>query len=116
MLAKENRLKRASANRVFQEKKRENSPNFSLLFNFFAESETDSSPQITIIVGKKTAKTAVERNKIKRKIRHLLQVLPFAQLPRNFKGVLMALPGSKNLKIKELETEIQQIFTPFIQN
>jgi ribonuclease P protein component len=60
------------------------------------------------VAGKKVSSSAVRRNKIKRRLRHLLAAT-YERLPHNAWIVFMALPGAAVVNFEELEKDYNKL-------
>ncbi|HEV3245361.1 MAG TPA: ribonuclease P protein component [Candidatus Paceibacterota bacterium] len=80
------------------------------LFSFLVAPITASGPKCAVVVSKKTAAKAVERNKIKRRTRNLLaKHLPGLQ--KRVALVLYAKREAKTAEFSELAQDIDALFS-----
>ncbi len=100
MLKKQNRLQTKEFQKVFKEGEKIFSQNFLLIFL-----QNKEGQKISVSIGKKNAKKAVERNFFRRKIYNILQE-NFFIVPHNFWAVLLITKNIKDLKNEVLTKEI----------
>ncbi len=107
MLPKENRLSKEAFTKIFKTGRRVRGGVLTLVY---IKTQSQEKPKLGIVVSKKTIKTAVGRNKIKRQIRNILiqEILPV--LKSGLEGVIMVYPGAGEKKFDELRGEIKMIF------
>lgn len=106
MLPQQNRLKKKKDfERVF--KKGKPTKGSFLLFKI-VENEL-GVPRFGFIIPSKVLKKAVERNKLKRRLRHIVrEFLP--QIEKGIDGVFVALPQAKGKEFEEVKKEVKNIF------
>ncbi len=107
MFKKRERLTRAEFTTFFKHGKRYHSPNFTLIYAP-TESQGDSG-RVAVVVSKKVSKSAVKRNRIRRKVYSLL-----FQCSKGIKtpfGVCIVLvkPGATLLSKAKLQEEFFQV-------
>jgi ribonuclease P protein component len=71
--------------------------------------KTKNNTKPVIVVSKKASPKAVERNKIKRKIREIIKKYPSEKL-QGYK-IIVATPQSLDLSYQQLEEEINNLLT-----
>lgn len=104
MLKKENRLKKKrDFERVLQ--KGRGYKGDSLFLKVIKNEEAEA--RIGIIVSKKVSKKAVERNKLRRRIREIVRTI---NLPSHFDAVVVAFPKASEKTFQELSLEIINLF------
>lgn len=105
MLAKENRLKKKKDfELVFKNGRILKSKN---VFLKYLSSEVKER-KVGFIVSKKVSKKAVERNKIKRRLREIIRKNK-KSIKENISIIIIALPSLKNVSFKEMEIEVKNI-------
>lgn len=99
MMRKKERLSRAEFNRFFSMGKRQNSPFFQLIYLPY------STRHASVVVSKKVEKTAVGRNKLRRRVYDIIRVYTHRE---NVTGVfiLIAKPAAKTLTFPALKADI----------
>lgn len=105
MLPRENRLKRKKDfKKVFQKGK-------SVKGNFLLLKKTENELGVSrfgFIVSSKVFKKAVERNKLKRRLRHIVrEFLP--EIKEGVDGVFVALSSVKGKNFEEIKKEVEKI-------
>jgi ribonuclease P protein component len=104
MLKKENRLtQKKDFDRVFKKGRGIKS---NSLFLKILENNKECT-RIGIIVSKKVSKKAVERNKIKRRIREIIRKIDFC---KGFDIILITYPNIKEKDFKGISEEINYLF------
>ncbi len=104
MLPKENRLKKKKDfERVFE--KGETIRGNSLYLKVLKTEEPFM--RIGFIVSKKVSLLAVERNKIKRRMRELIKTIP---IKNKFDAIVIALPKIKKNTFEEIKQDIEKTF------
>ena len=104
MLKKENRLtKKNDFERVY---KKGRGLKADSLFLKILENDKNFV-RIGIVVSKKVSKKAVQRNKIKRRIREVLRKIDFKP---GFDIILVAYPNIKDKKFDQIEEEVNYLF------
>lgn len=100
MLSKKHRATTAQVDKVISFGKTHSSKNFTtrILRN--------SEPVTAVVVSKKVAKNAIDRNKLKRRIKTALRSLNF---PQNTTFVIYAKKESPTLSIVEIQKELQPL-------
>ena len=104
MLKKQNRLtKKKDFERIFKQGRgfKENA-----LFLKIVEKEAGPT-KVGIIVSKKVSKKAVERNKVKRRIREIVRKIEFKQ---GFDIIIITHPSAKDLSFEEIKEQIINLF------
>lgn len=76
--------------------------------NFTVRSVSNECPTTAVVVSKKVAPTAVERNTLKRRVRMIARTLNF---PKNTTFVIYLKKRMKDLKISEIQKELQLLIT-----
>jgi len=105
MLAKENRLKKKKDfELVFKNGRILKSKN---VFLKYLSSEVKER-KVGFIVSKKVSKKAVERNKVKRRLREIIRKNK-ESIKENISIIIIALPSLKNVSFKEMEIEVKNI-------
>jgi len=105
MLPKKNRLKKEEVEFIFK-KGKTYKKGFLLLK--IIEDKKELASLFSVVVPKKVSKKAVERNKIKRKIRESLRK-KLDKIKPGIKGLFIALPGAKEKNYKEIEKNIDEL-------
>lgn len=100
MFQKEKRATRDDF-RVHTKTKTKKSDNFSL-----RQTSNKSGLRVAVVLSKKVAKKAVERNRIKRKITHILKGI---RLPKNQTILLYPKQGVKTVSTKTLTAELTDL-------
>lgn len=90
----------------FSKARRSFSPHFTY---FFSPSKSRNS-QVVVIVGKKTAAKATQRNKLKRQLYNSLYEIIKPEIKNAFKLVLVPKQKAVTQKKEVLQTELQQWF------
>ncbi len=110
-MRKKERLSRAEFNRFFSVGKRQNSPYFQLVYT--PHNELHAS----VVVSKKVEKTAVKRNKLRRRVYDIVRIYTHG---RSVVGVfiLIAKPGARVLTFPAIKADILDLIgratrTPF---
>ena len=80
----------------------------STLFVFKAI-KTSGISRFSVIVSKKVAKTAVERNKIRRRLYSLLNS-GYSEISRGVHGIFIVKNDIKKVSVEELATTLDQFF------
>jgi len=108
MLPKEYRLNRSDFDPIFKKGRRIRGRNFSLIV---LPSENKNEPsKIGIIVTRKVAKLAVDRNKLKRQIRNTInQYIPKTLSPGH-KIIVTAFPPQEPIKYEQIKEELIELF------
>ncbi len=102
MLAKENRLKkRKEFEAIFERGKTIKGKNIIVKY---LENRTGET-KVGIIVSKKVSKKAVERNKIKRRLREAIRR---TDLKRGLSIIIIALPTIKDVPYVEIEKDVKK--------
>lgn len=105
MLARKNRINKKLFTEIIKVGKSFYSDNFSL--------KTRSMPAdysaFAFVVSSKVSKKAVERNKLKRRARHIVRKM-MPEIKKGLAVIIFSKPGSGKLKFPELEEEIKTIF------
>lgn len=101
MFPKQNRLDRKDFSEILKKGRRIRGNSFSLIFANFG----NGGAQIGIIITKKVTKTAVERNKLKRRIRNIL-IPELNNLPQGLKIIIMVYPSQEKLLFNSIKTEV----------
>ena len=106
MLPKINRLKREDFPKILKTGRRVRGKFLTL---FCQREKNENPPKMGIILTKKAFKSAVARNKAKRRIRNVLieEVLPQEQ--KGFSGIIMVYQGFSELKYAEIRAEIKKL-------
>jgi len=105
MLPKENRLKKKKDfETIFKSGKLIKGKD--ILVKYLYNKEEDS--KIGFIVSKKVSKKATERNKIKRRFREIIRANK-EKIKKGLGIIIIALPSSKKLSFKEIDSEIKNI-------
>jgi len=108
MLPKEYRLNRSDFDLIFKKGRRIRGRNFSLIV---LPSENKNEPsKIGIIVTKKVAKLAVDRNKLKRQIRNTINQYILKTLSPSQKIIVTSSPPQKPIKYKQIKEELIDLF------
>jgi len=106
MLKKENRLKKTKEiDLVFKKGRSE----FSKILGFKYLKNNKGKNRFAIIIGKKVSKKAVERNKIKRKVKAII-LKENSKLKSNYDCVFIVLPEIVKKSNKEIDDQIITIF------
>jgi ribonuclease P protein component len=110
-LAKKNRLNlRLHRLRVEANCKKLHSPLFTYLIAPQIEGTQPTSPRLAILVSKKLARKAVDRNKIKRKISQSIQnILP--NLPHNNDIILIPKQAILDKTITQIQTDLKNVLS-----
>lgn len=108
MLPSKNRLRKKEIKKILKKGKKIHSQNFLL---FFLKNDLKYS-RFSVIVPLKFSKKAVERNKIKRKVREVLRRFFLNRFLLNFSfdGVFIIKEGAKKLNFWQIKKEIEKIF------
>jgi ribonuclease P protein component len=102
MLPKKNRLRKgASFKNIYKSGKRLSTPYFTL---FYLQNKKNIHPQIGIIVSNKIGKATV-RNKVKRRIREIIQS-ELENISNNLQIIILTKPTVANLRFQELKEKI----------
>ncbi|MDD4358411.1 MAG: ribonuclease P protein component [Candidatus Pacebacteria bacterium] len=104
MLKKENRLtKKKDFDRVYKKGRGIRSDS---LFLKILENDKEKT-RIGIVISKKVSKKAVERNKIKRRIREIVRKMDFC---KGFDIIVVAYPNAKEKDFEGIKQEIIYLF------
>jgi len=106
MLPKENRLEREKFADILKTGRRVRQDSLTLVYK-----QSQKTLKIGIVVGKKVAKKAVDRNKIKRRIRNILIQAVIPSTKAQIEGVIMAYPGTNEKDFKGVKKDILEIFS-----
>lgn len=105
MLPKKNRIDKKIFKEVFSRAKNFHGKLVSLKIAQIEE----ENPRFAFVVPAKIAKKAVDRNKLKRRLRYIVaKILP--SFKKNIAIMIFLKKGSEKLNFKELENEITAIF------
>lgn len=106
MLATRNRLKKKKDfEKVFKEGK-----GFKEDFLYFKIKKNNlKSSRFGFVVSKKFSKKAVDRNKVKRRLRELIRI-KMPKIKKGTDGVIIVMPGLKTTDLHELEGIINRLF------
>lgn len=104
MLKKKQRLSRSEFTNLLKQGKRLHSPFFSLLYT------PSSETKCGLVVGKKIAKKATERNKLRRQIYSIFGE-NLAELSKKH-CALLTRPSINTLSYTELKAEIEKLIKP----
>ena len=104
MLKKRERLSRSDFNTLFKHGKRFHTGFFTLLY-----SDNQKEMKCGLVVSKKVAKHAVKRNKLRRKVYHILK--DSKQLLNHKHLAVLTKPTITTLTSEELRKELQEAFT-----
>jgi ribonuclease P protein component len=104
MLPKKKRLNKSSFNIVIDEGK----PFHSTIATLRLKETTENS-QFSISIPKKVSKSAVVRNKMKRKVFSIIKEL-YPDLQKKVMGIIIMKPNSDKLDFETLEKEIINLF------
>ena len=105
MLAKKHRIDRKLFEEVAKKGKSFSSPYLSLKTAPTAENQS----RFAFVVSSKVAKKAVDRNKIKRRARNIVQKL-LVKIKKQINAIIFFKKGAEKLTFSELEKEINDIF------
>lgn len=109
MLSKKRKLNSVEHKEVLTTGKRKHNPLFTL---YFLEREGEDS-KCAVVVPKKVAKKAVQRNKNKRKIFDTIKNIYPHILP-GYYFILMARMNVEELTQEEIQEGVEDIFKPFL--
>jgi len=109
VLPKQHRLDRKEFDVVWKKGRRIRGQTLSLIV-LPAEDKNEPS-KIGIIVTKKVAKLAVDRNKLKRQIRNVLNPHMLKFLPTGQRTVVMVFPVEKPRKYQAIKEELTTLFS-----
>mgnify|MGYP000258102300 CR=1 FL=1 len=104
MLPKKNRLTKSSFNQVIDEGIPFHSPTATLRLT-----KSDNQSQFSISIPKKVSKSAVVRNKMRRKVYTIIKDF-YPDLDRNVMGLIIMKPNSDKLEHEDLRKEIYNLF------
>ncbi len=104
MLNKSKRLNTASFINIIEKGQSFHGP-----FLIIRAKKSDTKSRFAVSIPKKVAKTAVLRNKLKRRVFSIIKELELSLLP-NFEVILIAKNGIDKLDFVELKSEITKIF------
>lgn len=105
MLKRHNRLrKQRQIDHIFKKGRRFHSKIITLHI-LWEKSGVEYPPQGTIVVSKKTAKRAVDRNRIKRQVRAIIEKI-IDQLPVNLLFIIVVRSSLTDKTSQEIEAEI----------
>jgi len=104
MLPKSNRLPRKLFPELLKASRFANSQAFSLRFS---DGTVFNRPHIAVSVSKKISKSAVVRNRVRRRVYSLLRPILSMLVPRAYLFVVK--PGVEKLKIDVLKSEIDKL-------
>lgn len=102
MLAKHNRLSRSDIPPLMKRGRRVRAPHMMLVF------QQSVTPHFAVIVSKKVAKTAVSRNRLRRRTYTVLRLLPHG-MPHVDAAIMMQ-TGAGNLSVEQLRDEVVGLF------
>lgn len=105
MMPKKNRLLRENFENIMKKGGFKNSSLFSSRILKNVENKGDFEPKVSVVVSKKVAKTAVLRNKIRRRAYEVVAKLP----KKPYSIILFAKKGAEKATFKELEAQISEI-------
>lgn len=105
MLARKHRINKELFTEIIKAGKSVSSANLSLKIQPIP---IDYSA-FSFVVSSKVAKKAVERNKIKRRARHIIRKM-LAETEKGLGIIIFFKPGSKKMSFQELEEEIKKLF------
>lgn len=105
MLARKHRINKELFTEIIKAGKSFSSDNLSLKIR---QIPTDCSA-FTFVVSSKVAKKAVERNKLKRRARHIIRKM-LAEIKKGLGIIIFFKPGSEKFNFQELEEAIKTIF------
>lgn len=109
MLPKKNRISKKDFPSYKNQGLRAYSPFFSVVFYQTGTPSVGSESRAAVVVSKKTAKTAVTRNKLRRRFYDLL-VLYIKNTSTKTTAVVYPKAGSDKVKYAVLEKEVEKIF------
>ena len=82
------------------------------MLDFYLRTTPNEEVKVLISVSKKVSKSAVVRNRIKRRVRPIIKKFIPSLKPANY--FLVAKPGAEKIKGKELESQIEKIIRPIL--
>ncbi len=104
MLPKKNRItKEKDFQKIFKAGKKYNFPSFKLYI--VVKKNNLKEGRFAFIVSKKVSKKAVLRNKIKRRMRSIIQKY-ILSIKKGFDIIIIALPGIENNNFEDIEKEL----------
>jgi ribonuclease P protein component len=107
MLAKKNRLSGYQVAEVLKTGQKEQGSFFDLVYTLNNQSDTPS--KLSVTVPKKVVKTAVGRNRVKRRIRAVL-LKEVKKLKPGIKGVVFVRTKINHKHHQEIKKEIKEVF------
>jgi ribonuclease P protein component len=112
MLDKGRRVPRELFKEVFEEKKHGLEHAHSINFSLISKNVVEARARVGVSVSKKVSKSAVVRNKIRRRAYSALR----HSIDKTRGGIylLSAKKGAEKLKFEALKTEIEKIFSKFV--
>lgn len=104
MLAKKNRLPKNEFKKVFKNGRRLHNKYFTLIYH---ANPMLKSPQAAVVVSKKVAKNAVDRNKIKRRIRAVIQ--EHIEKIQNHQVIVLTKPLIQKAAYQDIEVNLERM-------
>ena len=108
MLSRQYRVTRRQFPLILRTSHTQSSPSVSLRFNLRGQKEPIKSTIFSFIVSNKVAAKAVDRNKLKRRARGIVQEL-LPQIKDNYACLLFFKKEAKNLSYQELKKVIHDL-------